>query len=453
MRALSRIGPCGLQAWCWVVGAGSAPLVVGTRWSHTHDDGYSEKKFVDHVIVQARAGNGGQGCASVQKGRSRSMKFQPDGGNGGDGGDVVLRASREVKSLAGLPQLLVSSHGGNGTSKKQHGRRGSDGLYLVPLGTRVRAFQERSRFHKKHSIEAPPSMATEDVNDMDMDIGATTTMAFDLSDNWEEEEEEEDAKETVEFEYMQDLLEHGDEIVVAKGGHGGKGNSGYVSKRHRMAQQQAAASTFGESVRLELEMKLISDFSLVGFPNVGKSSLLRSISAAVPKVGAYAFTTTTPQLGSVKVGWNSFLVSDVPGLVQGAHANRGVGHRFLRHVERTNIVVYVLDASGSFALQKDKALDVKLKPAEQFLKLREELGAYSSELLGKKHMIVLNKIDLVRNKRKCVDEFTSWFMEHVSAPSGSSLPPVLAVSATGKTNAALRDIDNLMNEMKLLLYS
>lgn len=405
-----------------------------------------------------------------------AMQFQPDGGNGGDGGDVVLRASREcvcvslsgflscsnthvvcagcrVKSLAGLPQLLVACHGGNGTSKKQHGRRGSDGLYLVPLGTRVRAFQERSRFHEKHSIEAPPSMASDnDVSSSNtgIDTGTTTTMAFDLSDNWEEEEE---AKEAVEFEYMQDLLEHGDQIVVAKGGHGGKGNSGYVSKRHRMTQQQAAASTFGESVRLELEMKLISDFSLVGFPNVGKSSLLRSISAAAPKVGAYAFTTTTPQIGSVKVGWNSFLVSDVPGLVQGAHANRGVGHRFLRHVERTNIVVYVLDASGSFALEKDKASDIKLKPAEQFLKLREELGAYSSELLRKKHMIVLNKIDLVRNKKKCVDEFTSWFMEHVSAPSGSSLPPVVAVSATAKTNAALLKIDDLMNEMKLLLYT
>eukprot|EP00889_Picochlorum_renovo_P001030 jgi/Picre1/28060/NNA_001019.t1 len=240
------------------------------------------EEVCDHVIVQARAGNGGQGCASVQKGRSRSMKFQPDGGNGGDGGDVVLRASREVKSLAGLPQLLVSSHGGNGTSKKQHGRRGSDGLYLVPLGTRVRAFQERSRFHKKHSIEAPPSIAPEDVNDMVWILALPLRWHLICPTTGRRKK---DAKETVEFEYMQDLLEHGDEIVVAKGGHGGKGNCGYVSKRHRMTQQQAAASTFGESVRLELEMKLISDFSLVGFPNVGKSSLLRSISAAVPKLG------------------------------------------------------------------------------------------------------------------------------------------------------------------------
>lgn len=360
-------------------------------------------------------------------------------------------AGCRVKSLVGLPQLLSAYHGRNGTSKKQHGRRGSDGLYLVPLGTRVRAFQERSRFHQKHSIEAPPSLVSKDDDDLSHTSIGTTTMAFDLSESWEEEEE---GKEEIEFEYIRDLLEHGDELIVAKGGQGGMGNSGYVSRRHRMTQQQAAASTFGESVRLELEMKIISDFSLVGFPNVGKSSLLRSISAAVPKVGAYAFTTTTPQLGSVKVGWNSFLVSDVPGLVQGAHANRGVGHKFLRHVERTNIMVYVLDASGSFALEKDKTLDVKLKPAEQFLKLREELGAYSGELLRKKYMIVLNKMDLVRNKKKCVDEFTSWFIGHVSLePRGSSLPPVLAVSATGKTNGALRDIDNLMNEMKRLLYT
>ena len=417
---------------------------------------YREKKLVDRVVVQARAGNGGYGCASVRKGRTG--KVFADGGNGGDGGDVVVRACRNVKSLVGLPQLLVSKHGGHGSSKKQHGRRGADGVYLVPLGTQVRRFLERGR-------EAPVVVTEgfregggdayerrgaygDDADDEEVDEdededgvrqrGAPNVpMMIDLS---LEEEEGDSFPSSSSYGYVGDLVKDGDSVVVAKGGAGGRGNVGMGRQGHGHQSDHG----LGEFARLELEMKMISDLSLVGFPNVGKSSVLRQLSSAMPKVGSYAFTTTTPQLGSVSVGGDGprFVVADVPGLIQGAHENRGVGHTFLKHVERAGAIVYVLDASGAYALDGSEE---PLSPQEQLVRLREELEYFDEALLEKQWMIVLNKMDLVRGRRRVMDGFRAW----VAGRYGEV--PVVCVSALAPETRAIDRLSNLAETMHRML--
>lgn len=402
----------------------------------------SKRAFVDRMIVQARAGHGGHGCASVRRTRSRSRKVQPDGGNGGNGGDIVLKASKKVKSLVGLPQLLVSTSGEHGSSKRKHGKRGNDGVYLVPMGTHIRRYVERDNLQMKHTISNP--FEKQGVLVAEEELEHSIPLYFDLE---EECKEEETGKETS-YMAVKDLIEDGDSIVVAKGGIGGQGNAGYLSWRHRRNQTCAFSSTFGESVRLELEMKLISDISLVGFPNVGKSSLLRKISSATPRVGSYAFTTVSPHLGRVSVGIDSFTVSDVPGLVQGAHENKGLGHRFLRHVERTNTIVYVLDAHGASAIagnQQDAGVNPMLPPEEQFSRLRDELKKYSSGLMEKKFMIVLNKMDLVENGETFKENFLSWVVSQESM--GAPLVAFVSATDTSTTNG----IDMFIQKMKNVL--
>jgi GTP-binding protein len=405
----------------------------------------AEKKFIDRVIVQARAGNGGHGCASIRKGRSG--KSQLDGGNGGPGGDVVVKATSRVKSLAALPQLLTSKRGDHGSSKKQHGKRGADGVYLVPLGTQVRRFLERG------NVRAVPLLPEDELREQEREQGVSN-YTLDTEAMMEPFpsvidlglEPEDDVAPEVDvpvYEFVKDLVVEGDTATVAKGGSGGRGNVG-VSRR----SNHVSDHTLGEMVRVELEMKMISDFSLVGFPNVGKSSLLRKISSATPRVGSYPFTTVTPQLGSVSVGLQRFVVSDVPGLLHGAHANRGIGHEFLKHVERTSTVVYVLDAGGAYAMDDDGIL---LNPKEQLLRLQEELGHFSKDLLEKKWMVVINKMDLVKkNRGTFVEAFKSWLAYQYKQP-----PLLVCVSAlaTAKAARSISSIEDLTIQMKRVLSS
>jgi len=239
------------------------------------------------------------------------------------------------------------------------------------------------------------------------------------------------------YELIGDLVHDGDSVVVAYGGAGGRGNVGMG----RYRQDHRSDHELGEFVRLELEMKMISDLSLVGFPNVGKSSLLRRLSSAAPKVGSYAFTTMTPQLGSVLVGgsWDRFVVADVPGLIQGAHVDRGVGHTFLRHVERANAIVIVLDAGGAYALDGCKS---PLPPEEQLERLRGELGHFSGELLDKRWMVVLNKMDLVKRREAFVFKFRAWLADRYGEV------PVVSVSALAPETRSVDSIATLARAMK-----
>ncbi|HEU4364097.1 MAG TPA: GTPase ObgE [Candidatus Krumholzibacteria bacterium] len=244
--------------------------------------------FIDHVIVDVRAGDGGDGCVSF-----RHEKFAPQGGpNGGDGGhggDVVVQASRGVSTLIDLHyhRHYRAERGGHGKGKSQTGRDGADAVIVVPPGTVVR----------------------------DAESGETVA----------------------------ELLADGDRVVVAKGGRSGFGNEHYKTARNRTPRQFTYGGD-GEARRLEITLKLIADVGLVGEPNAGKSTLISSVSAAHPKIADYPFTTTTPVLGIVRFDEHAaFVMVDIPGLIEGAHHGRGMGKEFLRHVERCRVLLYMVD--------------------------------------------------------------------------------------------------------------
>ncbi len=269
--------------------------------------------FVDRVHIEVKAGDGGAGVASFlrQKGRPRG---KPTGGSGGRGGDVVLVADPDVASLLDYtrhPHWAAGS-GTHGEGDLRHGRRGADRELPVPLGTVVRD-------------------------------PAGTVLA--------------------------DLVDPGQRVTVARGGRGGKGNAAFVGRAHR-APSYAEQGEYGEEAALTLELRLLADAALIGFPNAGKSTLISRLSAARPKVADYPFTTLEPHLGVVEIGDRQFVLADIPGLVEGAADGRGLGHEFLRHTERARVLVVLLDPT---ALQVE---DV----ATQLGVLRNELARHSPEL-------------------------------------------------------------------------
>lgn len=284
--------------------------------------------FVDQVRIQAFAGNGGNGS-----GQMRRAKFEPhggpDGGDGGDGGSVWLKASKDVASLLDLhfSPIVRAEHGEHGRGKQQYGAAGADKVVPVPLGTEVR----------------------------DAETG----------------------------EWVGEVLADGDRLLVAQGGKGGKGNLHFKSSVHQ-APREWTPGTPGEAKELTLTMKTVAEVGLVGYPNAGKSTLLSAVSAARPKVAAYPFTTLHPQVGTVQVdATHSFRVADIPGLIDGAHKGVGLGHDFLRHIERTKFLVYVVDMAGTDGR----------KPAEDLKALREELRLYNAELAERPSLVVANKMD------------------------------------------------------------
>jgi len=284
--------------------------------------------FVDQVRIHVRGGNGGAGVAAFkrQKGKPRG---KPIGGSGGPGGDVVIRADATVATLlryARKPHWVASS-GTHGEGELRHGSVGEDLILGVPLGTLVRDEQG-------------------------------TLLA--------------------------DLVEDGQQIVVAHGGRGGRGNAALVTRR-RQAPTFAEQGEFGDSATVNLELKLIADAAIVGFPNSGKSTLISRVSAAKPKIADYPFTTLTPNLGVVLVGDHEFVLADIPGLVEGAASGKGLGHEFLRHVERARVLVILLDPSP---LQERSV-------ADQYEVLLGELQRHSTDLATRRRIVAVNKIDTV----------------------------------------------------------
>lgn len=286
-------------------------------------------KFVDEVEIYVRGGDGGRGCVSFCREKYRP-KGGPDGGDGGDGGDVILIADAGLSTLLDFrfQPRLHAGRGEHGRGKQQYGKRGEDACARVPCGTLV----------------------------YDADTG----------------------------ELLADVQRHGQKVVVARGGRGGKGNMHFATPIHQ-APRYAQPGTPGEERRLRLELQLLADVGLVGFPNVGKSSLLRRVSAARPKVADYPFTTLVPQLGVVRFSEEgSFVLADLPGLIEGAHEGHGLGDRFLRHVARTRLLVHVLDVGGLSGRD----------PVEDFDKINRELVAFDARLGLKPQIVVGNKIDL-----------------------------------------------------------
>jgi GTP-binding protein len=287
----------------------------------------AQSAFVDQVQVNLRGGDGGAGAMSFRR-EAHVPKGGPDGGDGGAGGDVVLVADRNVASLLAFRDHphRRAEHGRHGAGAKRHGAKGSDLVVAVPEGTVVR---------------------------------------------------------TRDGELLADLVQHGTRYVAARGGRGGRGNARFLSNARR-APGFAEQGEYGEEQWLRLEVKLLADAALVGFPNAGKSTLIAAVSAAKPKIADYPFTTLVPNLGVVRARDHEFVLADIPGLVEGASEGRGLGHEFLRHVERARVLVILLDLASVDGRSGD----------EQEAILCDELGRYRPELLERPRLVVGNKADV-----------------------------------------------------------
>ncbi len=286
--------------------------------------------FVDSAKIYVKAGNGGNGCVAFHR-EKYVAAGGPDGGDGGKGGNVIFEADSNMSTLMDFryKRKYVAQNGADGTGKKCKGKDAENLIIKVPVGTTIR--------------------------DTDLDI------------------------------YLGDLSYHGQQVVVARGGKGGFGNTHFATPK-RQAPHFAKPGRKGEELNLELEIRLLADVGLLGFPNVGKSTLLSVVSECKPKIANYHFTTLIPNLGVVDMGENrSFVIADIPGIIEGASEGVGLGHEFLKHTQRTRLLIHIVDVSGIEGRN----------PIEDFDIINDELKKYSEELSEKEQIVVGNKLDLV----------------------------------------------------------
>jgi GTP-binding protein len=288
-------------------------------------------KFVDEAEITVHAGNGGNGCVSFRREKFIPLGG-PDGGNGGDGGDVWLLADEGLNTLIDFrhERTFRAQRGENGMGRQMAGKNGEDCVIRVPVGTSV-------------------------INvDTDEIIG--------------------------------DLIQHGERLKVAVGGHGGAGNSVFKSSVNR-SPRKATPGTEGEVRELKFELKVLADVGLLGFPNAGKSTFIRAVSAATPRVADYPFTTLQPHLGVVRIGTDqSFVIADIPGLIEGAADGAGLGIQFLKHVSRTRLLLHLVDMAP---------LDDDIDPVAQVRAIEDELKKFDPDLLNRPRWLVFNKADLM----------------------------------------------------------
>lgn len=288
-------------------------------------------KFFDEAVIDVVAGDGGNGAVSFRR-EKYVPRGGPDGGDGGRGGSIYALADRNINTLIEYRYARIhrAKRGENGRGADQYGRSGADVVLRMPVGTVI----------------------------VDADGG----------------------------ELVADLVTHGARVLIAKGGEGGLGNLHFKSSTNR-APRQATPGTAGEQRRLNLELRILADVGLLGLPNAGKSTLIRQISAARPRVADYPFTTLVPYLGVVRVDHNrSFVVADVPGLIEGAADGAGLGHRFLRHLQRTRLLLHVVDLAP---------VDGAVDPVSEARAIVKELKRYDEALYKKPRWLVLNKLDLI----------------------------------------------------------
>jgi GTP-binding protein len=295
-----------------------------------------EDSFIDEATISVRAGDGGDGCVSMRR-EKFVPRGGPNGGDGGRGGNVVITADRNLSTLYDqrLRRKVNAESGQKGDVSNRTGRNGRDTEIRVPIGTII----------------------------------------YDLDPEAENE-------------IVADLSEDGESVLVARAGRGGRGNARFKTST-RQTPDFAEPGQPGRSRNLRLSLKLLADVGLVGFPNAGKSTLISRISQARPRVASYPFTTLAPSLGVVEIGDRRIVAADIPGLIEGASKGVGLGHRFLRHIERTRVIVHLLDAS-SIALESADLV-------KRYETIRRELGSYRSDLLERRELVVLSKIDLIQD--------------------------------------------------------
>src|SRR6266480_3283946 len=329
--------------------------------------------FVDRIKVFAQAGSGGRGCVSFRR-EKFVPKGGPDGGDGGRGGDVVLLADQHVDNLSNLfyEPIIKAKNGGHGQGKKMHGRSAPAKIVKVPVGTIVYQLQNADRGSR---IEARGrKLKTPNVQDQTPNAKAHDANA-DLPAIHNPKSE---------MELLVDHTHHNQEFVLCRGGAGGKGNVHFKSSRNR-APRQYTEGEEGEQGDFLFELRTIADAGLVGYPNAGKSTLLRKISAARPKVASYPFTTLHPIIGVVEFPeYGRATIADIPGLIEGAHRGLGLGHEFLRHITRCRIFLFVVDVAGSEGRN----------PVEDLQQLRKELDLYDPLLSQRPWFMIANKMDL-----------------------------------------------------------
>jgi GTPase len=323
--------------------------------------------FIDKAIIDLVAGKGGNGVVAWRR-EKYIPKGGPSGGNGGRGGSVVLKADTQVFSLDWFRnrRILKAESGNAGGSNNKQGRSGQDLLLKVPCGTLVK------------------NAATKEV--------------------------------------LHDFTSDQEEFIICLGGKGGRGNDSFKTPTNR-APNYCTEGKEGEAIQVELELKLIADVGLVGFPNAGKSTLISSVADVEVKIAPYPFTTLRPNLGFIQCeDYSRIYIADIPGIIEGAHRNKGLGFEFLRHIERTKLLIFILDASG---------IDGR-NPVDDYRVLREELKAYNPEMLERFYLVVLNKID-AEEASLHIQEFYEHFsfekdrIYEISAMRGDGLKPLVEV--------------------------
>jgi GTPase len=348
--------------------------------------------FVDRIKILAQAGKGGRGCVSFRR-EKFVPKGGPDGGDGGRGGDVILRADRHVDNLSNLfyEPIIKAKNGGHGKGKKMAGRAGANKIVKVPVGTivwRAEAEKRPTPINRERALNAEHATFNPDQSAL-----RTPHSAIDL---------------------IVDLTRDGQEFVLCRGGGGGKGNVHFKSSRNR-APRQYTDGEEGEHGYFLLELRTIADAGLVGYPNAGKSTLLRKISAARPKVAAYPFTTLHPIVGVMDLlGYRHATIADIPGLIEGAHRGLGLGHEFLRHITRCPILIFVIDVAGSEGRN----------PVEDLQKLRQEIDLYDPILSSRPWLVAANKMDLPNapeNLRILREKFPKVTVLPISAAKGEGI--------------------------------
>jgi GTP-binding protein len=335
-------------------------------------------KFIDEAKIYIKAGDGGRGCVSF-----RREKFiphgGPNGGNGGKGGDIIIRAAGSHRTLLDLKyqQHHVAKHGGHGKGNNRTGKNSPDVEIIVPVGTLVK----------------------------DADTG----------------------------EILADIAVDGQSFIVAKGGIGGKGNAWFATSTNQ-APRYAQPGIEGEERRIMLELKLLADVGIIGFPNVGKSTFISKVSAAKPKIADYPFTTLVPHLGVVKFGnLETFVIADIPGLIEGAHEGMGMGMRFLRHIERTSVLLHILDISS----------EPNHNAWQDFETVNRELALFSPSMMEKPQVVAINKTDLPvtrENLKKEIDSFEK---------KGIKIFAFSAVTGEG-INAVIQEITKIIRVKKVI---
>jgi len=331
--------------------------------------------FIDQVKVYARAGHGGAGCVSFRR-EPYVPKGGPDGGNGGRGGSVILEASHDLNNLIAqfyVPRL-IAKNGNPGEGQKKSGHAGKDLIIKVPCGTVVWKFPDLDTGPEDPEPEMVQDESGQQALLIDFDAKPET-------DNQEAPKPELSIGEDAEM--VTDLTDDGQQFTLCTGGRGGKGNHHFTSSTNQTPRYSQPGEPGTEGHYL-LELQMVADIGLVGYPNAGKSTLLNAISHAKPKIAPYPFTTLHPQIGVVEMdGWERYTVCDIPGIIEGAHNNVGLGHAFLRHIRRCRTLCIILDMA---------AIDDR-NPCDDYDKILFELEQYDPELIAKPHLVASNKMD------------------------------------------------------------